>query len=125
MNALEIAGLVAIVVMAIAILVLLRRAGSGHADAEIVELWRVAFDSSPIAMLIRQNGVYVHCNDACISILGARDKAQVLEVGPRARAPEQQPDGRLTADIFKECAEVLKQGKTFQYQGMVGRPLDK
>jgi uncharacterized protein YoxC len=125
MSALEIAGLGVLLIMAAVILFLLRRDSSTRASADLVELWRVAFDSSPIAMLIRQNGVYVHCNDACISILGARDKAQVLEVGPRARAPEQQPDGRLTADIFKECAEVLKQGKAFQYQGMAGRPLDK
>ena len=111
--------------MATAIAFLLRRNRSTPATTDLVELWRVAFDSSPIAMLIRQNGVYVHCNDACIGILGARDKAQVLEVGPRARAPERQPDGRLTADIFKECADVLKQGKTFQYQGMAGRTLDK
>jgi PAS domain-containing protein/uncharacterized protein YoxC len=124
MSLLEIAGLVGSVVAAAAFLLVVRRKKAPGAEADLLEIWRVAFDSSPIAMLIRQNGVYVHCNDACLHILGARDKAQVIEVGPRARAPERQPDGRLTNDVFKECADVLKQGKTFHYQGLAGRRLD-
>ncbi len=124
MSALEIAGLVALVTMAVAIVFLLRRKASTHADGDIIELWRVAFESSPIAMLIRQNNVYVHCNDACIRILGARDKAHVLEVGPAKVTSERQPNGKLTAEIFGECAAALKQGKTFQYQGLAGHTLD-
>src|SRR5262245_37649087 len=99
MSFLEIAALVGLATMAAAIVFLLRRGKSPRGEMNLVEVWRVAFDASPIAMLIRHNGVYVHCNDACIRILGARDKAQVLEVGPRARAPERQPNGRLTSDI--------------------------
>ena len=125
MSALEIAGLVALVTMATTILFLLRRGGSTRADADLVELWRAAFDSSPIAMLIRQqNGVYVHCNDACIRILGARDKSHVLEGGPTKVVSERQSNGRLMADISKECAESLQQGKPFQYQGLAGHTLD-
>jgi hypothetical protein len=124
MSAFELAGLVLLVAMATLVLILLRRGRLKRADADLVELWRVAFDSSPIAMLIRQDNVYVHCNDACIRILGARDKSHVLEVGPAKVTSERQPDGRLTADIFKECAEVLKQGKTFHYQGLAGHTLD-
>ena len=124
MSALEIAALVAVVGMAAAILVLLRRGGSGQADADKIDLWRVAFESSPIAMLIRQNGDYVHCNDASVRIMGARDKSHVLQVGPAKITSERQPDGRLTADIFKESAEALKQGKTFHFQGLAGHTLD-
>ncbi len=125
MSTLEIAGLVAIVAMAVAIVFLIRRDRSTRADADLIELWRVAFDSSPIAMLIKQNGVYVHCNPACVRILGARDRSHVLEVGPAKVAAERQPDGRLTADVLKDCAEALKEGKTFQHQGFAGRTLDK
>ena len=124
MTALEIAGLVALVTMATTILFLLRRANSTRAEAGLVELWRVAFDSSPIAMLIKHNGVYVHCNDACVHILGARDKSHVLEVGPAKVAPDRQPDGRLTADILRECAETLKQGKTYQHQALMGHTMN-
>jgi methyl-accepting chemotaxis protein len=124
MSALEIAGLLALVAMAGAIIFLLRRDRSTRADTDLVELWRVAFDSSPIAMIIRQNGAYVHCNDACVRILGARDKRHALEIGPRGNAPERQPDGRLTADILKEAAATLQQGKTFQCQAMMSATLD-
>ena len=75
-------------------------------------------------MLIRQNGDYVHCNDASVRIMGARDKSHVLQVGPAKITSERQPDGRLTADIFKESAEALKQGKTFHFQGLAGHTLD-
>jgi|GEM_PF-2370404 uncharacterized protein YoxC len=124
MSALDIAGLVALVAMAATILILLRRSRSAQGDPDLVELWRVAFEASPIAMLIRQNGVYVHCNDACVRILGARDKRHVLEVGPAKVTSERQPDGKLTADIFKQCADALQQGKTFEYPGLAGHTLD-
>ncbi len=124
MSAFEIAGLVGLVLATTALLFFLLRRKPAHAEPDLVELWKVAFNSSPIAVIIRQNGDYVHCNDACVRILGARDKAHVLEVGPRAGAPERQADGRLTADIFQESAEVVKQGKTFQYQ-VAGRTLGK
>ena len=39
-------------------------------------------------------------------------------------APERQPDGRLTADILKECAETLKQGKTYQHQALMGHTMN-
>ncbi|WP_296515185.1 methyl-accepting chemotaxis protein [Rhodopseudomonas sp.] len=124
MNALEIAGLVALVAMATLVVILFRRDKLNRTDADLVEIWRVAFDSSPIAMLIRQNGVYVHCNDASVQILGVKDKSQVLEAGPAKVVAERQQNGRLTTDIFKECAETLKQGKMFHYQGFEGKTLD-
>lgn len=124
MSAFEIVGLVALVAMATLVLILFRRDRLRRADAHLVEIWRVAFDSSPIAMLIRQNGLYVHCNDASVRILGAKDKSQVLEVGPAKIVAERQQGGRSTADIFKECAEVLKQGRMFHYQGLEGKTLD-
>jgi len=124
MGAFEIAGLVALVALVTLVLILLRRDRLKRADADLVELWRVAFDSSPIAMLIRQNGVYVHCNDASVRILGAKDKSQVLKVGPARIVAERQQGDRPAADIFRECAEVLKQGKMFHYQGLEGKTLD-
>jgi len=124
MNVLEIAGSVALLTMAATIVFLLRRDRSTHAEAGLVELWQVAFDSSPIAMLIKQNGVYIHCNDACVRMMGARDKKHMLEVGPAKVAPERQPDGRLTADILGQAVDVLKQGKTFHHPALMGKTLD-
>jgi len=124
MTAFEIIVLVLLLAMATLVLILFRRDRLKRADADLVEIWRVAFDSSPIAMLIRQNGVYVHCNNASVQILGARDKSQVLEAGPAKIVAERQQGGRLIADIFKECAETLKQGKMFHYQGLEGKTLD-
>jgi methyl-accepting chemotaxis protein len=124
MGAFEIVGLFVLVAMAAVVLVLFRRDRLRRADADLVEIWRVAFDSSPIAMLIRQDGVYVHCNEASVQILGARDKSQVLEGGPARLVAERQQNGRLTADIFRECAETLQQGKVFHYQGLEGKTLN-
>jgi hypothetical protein len=81
MNALEIARPIALLAMAATILSLLHRMRSRHANAGLVETWKVGFDVSPIATLIWQNGVYVHCNDAAVSIIGAKNKAHALEAG--------------------------------------------
>ncbi|MBR0849152.1 chemotaxis protein [Bradyrhizobium diazoefficiens] len=124
MGILEIVGLIVLLAMAATIVVLLRRKGSATAPSEMVELWQVAFDSSPIAMLIRQNDAYVHCNQASVTMMGARDQKHVLEVGPAKITSERQPNGKLTADIFKECAQALMKGKPFMYQGLAGHSLD-
>jgi hypothetical protein len=52
MSLLEIAGLVGSVVAAAAFLLVVRRKKAPGAEADLLEIWRVAFDSSPIAMLI-------------------------------------------------------------------------
>jgi Methyl-accepting chemotaxis protein (MCP) signalling domain len=96
---------------------------NGH-DAALVETWQTAFRASPIGMLVKQGAVYVHCNDAAVRILGARDRQHVLEVGPAKLASARQRDGRLATDILKDAAELLKAGKTFHYGGMMGRTLN-
>lgn len=103
----------------------LRRYRLNGRDAALVETWQTAFNASPIGMLVKQDGVYVHCNDAAARILGARDKQHVLEeVGPAKLASERQRDGRLATDILKDAAEILKKGQTFHREGLMGRKLD-
>jgi hypothetical protein len=114
----------AVVVMAALVVVLFLRDRAKRANEDLIQLWQVAFEASPIAMLVRQNGVYVECNDATVSILGAKGKAHVLETGPAKIIVERQPDGRLATDIMRECSEALKVGKAYHSRGIECRSLD-
>jgi hypothetical protein len=93
-------------------------------DADLIECWKIAFNNSPIATLIRQNETYVHGNDAAMHIMGAADLQQVLTVGPAKISAERQRDGRLTKDILKDVVETLKNGKPLNYKEWVMQPLN-
>jgi methyl-accepting chemotaxis protein len=127
MSAVEVGGLALLCLMTTVHVVLVLRLRryrlNGH-DAALVETWQTAFKASPIGMLVKQGAVYVRCNDAAVRILGARDQQHVLEVGPAKLASARQRDGRLATDILKDAAELLKAGKTFHYEGMMGRTLN-
>jgi PAS domain-containing protein len=98
----------------------LRRDRLKRHNPALVEIWRDAFESSPIVILVKQDGAYVHCNDAAVRVLGGRDQKQVLEAGPTKIASQPQRDGRLVADYLKDAAAVLKQGKPYYYEGIKG-----
>ena len=112
MNAFEIAGLVALLAMAAAIVLLLRRDRSRQGDAGLVETWKVGFDASPIATIVRQNGVFMSTATTPLCAFSAPEtRPTYWKWAPAKITPERQPDGRLTADIFKDCAETLKAGR--------------
>jgi Methyl-accepting chemotaxis protein (MCP) signalling domain len=115
--------LVALAVIS-ALLVLNRRGRLNRTDSDLLEICKVSFEFGPIAIIIRHRDTFIHCNDAAVRILGARDKSQVLQSGPAKVVAERQRGGRLTADILKECMEMLKQGKTFHYDALAGHRLD-
>jgi len=90
----------------------------------LAEVWRTAFQQSPVAIFVREEGVLIECNDAAVRLLGAHDKAQVLKAGLAKIAAEHQPDGRTAADILKEVTAAMSQGKTYQVHGMKGQNLN-
>ena len=93
-------------------------------DPALVEIWREAFESSPIAIFVKKDGQYAHCNDAAVAILGATDQKHVLAAGPAKIASERQRDGRLVSDYLKDAANTLRQGEAYSREEMMGRRLD-
>ncbi|MBR0899132.1 PAS domain-containing protein [Bradyrhizobium tropiciagri] len=109
--------------LAIAIFQMYRRRPMRH-DPALVEIWREAYESSPVGILIKKDGSYVHCNNAAVRILGAKDQKHVLEAGPIKIATEPQADGRTVADYLKDAATMLNQGEIYSREALKGRLLD-
>jgi methyl-accepting chemotaxis protein len=93
-------------------------------EMELTDIWKAAFEQGPVAVVVRCGAVYINCNDAAVRILGAKDRAELLQVGLANLAVMQQPDGRSAADLLKDVAEAMKAGRPYQAQGLMGRALN-
>ncbi|GAC1375010.1 MAG: hypothetical protein NVSMB30_18600 [Hymenobacter sp.] len=73
--------------------------------------FRKLFADSNDAVVLVQGSVYADCNEAALRLLGARHQQQVLGQPIWAHTPELQPDGRRTADLFREnLATAIRTG---------------
>ncbi|WP_229206733.1 hybrid sensor histidine kinase/response regulator [Dyadobacter crusticola] len=62
----------------------------------------VIFQYSPDAhLLFDENGI-IDCNQAAVTMLGCKDKNELLSIHPAAFSPEYQPDGRLSSEKSRE-----------------------
>ncbi len=67
--------------------------------------YRAFFDNSADAMLIIENGVFVACNSATVSMLGYDRKEEFINTPPAKLSPEYQPDGQSS---FKKANEMMQ-----------------
>lgn len=67
---------------------------------------RIIFDTSPYAMLIITDGVFVEANDAAFKIYGGRSREDIIGKPPGLFSPKTQPDG-----TDSEKASVERIGK--------------
>lgn len=73
--------------------------------------FRKLFADSNDAVVLLQDDHYVECNAAALRLLGAQQPAQLVGQPAWAHAPERQPDGRRTADVFRETvAAAIRTG---------------
>ncbi|MDQ5906178.1 MAG: hypothetical protein QG590_659, partial [Pseudomonadota bacterium] len=66
---------------------------------------RTLFESSPDPVWIIEDGKFVECNDAAVSMLGYRNKAELLNIHPSQLSPVVQPDGQ---DSFSKAEEMMR-----------------
>lgn len=66
---------------------------------------RTLFESSPDPVWIIEDGKFIECNDAAVSMLGYPNKIELLNVHPSQLSPAVQPDGQ---DSFQK-AELMMQ----------------
>ncbi|GAB4503269.1 MAG: hypothetical protein Fur0043_02610 [Anaerolineales bacterium] len=68
--------------------------------------FRSVFEQSADALLLLENGVFTYCNQATVTMMGAKDKEQFLSVHPSKLSPERQPDGRLSSEKADEMIRI-------------------
>ena len=73
--------------------------------------FRKLFAESADAVVLLQGHQFVDANAAALRLLGAHDKRQLVGSVAWAHAPEVQPDGRRTVDLYREStAEAMRTG---------------
>ena len=68
--------------------------------------FRQLFTESHDAVVLMEGHTYVDCNNAALRLLGATHKQQVVGRPAWAHAPDVQPDGRRTSDLFLRMVEL-------------------
>jgi len=75
------------------------------------EIYRNLFEKSKDAILIIQNGKFIDCNQAAISMLRYKNKEEFLNTHPSELSPEKQPDGKMSYSKAEELMSIaLKKG---------------
>ena len=73
--------------------------------------FRQLFTESHTPVVLLQGHLFVDCNAAALHLLGTTDRRQLVGQPAWSHAPEYQPDGRRTIDLFHETvAEALRTG---------------
>ncbi|MBR1177142.1 PAS domain S-box protein [Bradyrhizobium sp. KB893862 SZCCT0404] len=76
-------------------------------------VWQAVFENCPDSILVLVNTKIVACNEAAVRFGGYRSRADLVSRSPAEMAPEFQPDGRRSADVSREKAELaLREGFT-------------
>src|SRR5262245_4893675 len=79
---------------------------------------RLAFENSPDANLIIDDGVFVDCNQAAVQMLRYNSKDDLLSLAPSDLSPSLQPDGSSSSSKVKQMiATALEKGShRFEWQ---------
>jgi len=80
--------------------------------------FRILFEHSSDAHLIFDETGTTDCNDACVKLLKANDKAQVLAQHPAALSPEFQPGGVRSAEKSKVMDAIARSQGYHRFEWM-------
>ena len=71
---------------------------------ESEQKYKTLFEKSADALLLLEEGRFIDCNSATVSLLGYKSKAEFLDVHPSQLSPAMQPDGRKS---FEKANEMI------------------
>jgi PAS domain S-box-containing protein len=78
--------------------------------------YRSFFENSADAMLIIENGEFVDCNSATVSMLCYDRKEELINTPPFKLSPEFQPDGSSSLDKADEMMRVARERGSHQFE---------
>jgi len=85
--------------------------------------FRLLFEGSADAILLLDTraGIFVDCNAAALSMMGATDRNQLLMSGPADLSPERQPDGTKSAELARRHTEAVLERGTHRFEWLARR----
>jgi len=78
--------------------------------------YRSFFENSADAMLIIENGEFVDCNSATVSMLGYGRKEELINTPPFKLSPEFQPDGSSSFDKADEMMRLARERGNHRFE---------
>lgn len=78
--------------------------------------YKTFFESSVEAMLIIEDGVFVACNAAAVSMMGYDCEEELLHLSPADLSPEFQPDGSSSDEKSKEMVRRAIEEGCFRFE---------
>ncbi|HKE58948.1 MAG TPA: PAS domain S-box protein [Pyrinomonadaceae bacterium] len=82
---------------------------------------RLAFENSPDANLIIDDGVFVDCNQAAVQMLRYQSKDDLLSLSPSDLSPELQPDGSSSSSKVKQMIAVALEKGSHRFEWLARR----
>ncbi|RAK66845.1 PAS domain S-box protein [Hymenobacter edaphi] len=83
--------------------------------------FRTVFEQSSDGMLLLEDGRYVDCNAAALHLIGAQRREQLVGQPAEVCMPEQQPDGRRTAEWFADHVETARREGSLRCETLMQR----
>ena len=95
----------------------------GEAQTTSEARFRQVFTHSADAVVLLQGAYYVDCNEAALALLGLPGREHLMGQPATAFAPEHQPDGQITAELFRTTiGEALRTAVKGSCAGTPARP---
>src|SRR6185436_15316689 len=63
--------------------------------------------------------VFVDCNQAAVKLIGAKDKAQLLQAAPADISPTNQPNGASSSERTSQIIALVEQHKGYRFEWVI------
>jgi len=90
-----------------------------HTDQVFESYFERSVDA--VWLLDQQAGVFVDCNQAAVTLIGAANKQQLLQTRPEDLSPPVQPDGTPSAEKSAEIIAIIQRQKAHLFEWMMRR----
>ncbi|MBE0596036.1 MAG: PAS domain-containing protein [Desulfuromonadales bacterium] len=78
--------------------------------------YRAFFENSADAMLVIENGKFVECNSAAVTMLGYSCKEELINASPFKLSPEFQSDGRSSREKSIEMMQIAQEQGNHRFE---------
>jgi len=83
--------------------------------------FRVLFEQNTDAICLLQHNRFIDCNLAALKLIGAKNKSHLVGTQPEHHAPERQPNGEFTRELFARSVEQALRTGSWRCEALMYR----